>query len=610
MVLQRGMPVPVWGTASSGEQVTVSIASQSKSVSTPASGKWTVKLDSMPAGGPYTMTVKGTNTVTLDDVYVGEVWQAAGQSNMDTRLNYTEYSSLASEITKANYPLLRYYTIRQPGQTTTWVVVSPSTAGPLSALAYYFGKEIQQKTGLAVGLVVTAVGGTTIASWMDPGTLSAHPEITNSDRGGMWNSWVAPVVGYAIRGTIWIQGEQNTNASDGPSYGERFNWLIRGWRAAWGQGDFPFYFGQLSNIHGTQTDPNNTSSVATVREGQRMALALSGTAMGVNLDIGSSSSWHFPNKPESGHRLALPARAKLYGEPDLVYSGPLYLSKSISGNKVTLTFDHVGGGLVAKDGGALKGFAIAGATGAWVWGDATISGNTVVVSSASVSAPTRVRYAWGDNPVSSLYNKEGLPASSFTTESPDLPASTAGGTGGAGGGGATGNGGTNGPADGGISSNGGRTGGSPVDAGGGSVSSNGGRAGGRSGSAGGSDNPGGTAGSGSGGTNKGEAGTSGDSGARSHGNDAGSAVGGQGAGGSAGSVTGSTSAPGGSAGSTGGSTGSTGDSGARPAGHSEGCTCAAAAGPSPSAAWPLLAIALAFAPIFFRPRRKGSPPKS
>ncbi|MEO8214713.1 MAG: sialate O-acetylesterase, partial [Myxococcales bacterium] len=474
MVLQREMAVPVWGTASSGEQISVSIASQSKTVATPSSGKWTVKLDAMPAGGPYTMTVKGTNTVTLSDVYVGEVWQAAGQSNMDTRLNYTEYPNLAAEISKANYPLLRYYTLRQPGKTTTWEVVSPSTAGPLSALAYFFGKEIQQKTGMAVGLVVTAVGGTTIASWLDPATLSAHPEITNGDRGGMWNSWVAPVVGYALRGTIWIQGEQNANASDSPSYGQRFNWLIQGWRAAWGQGDFPFIFAQLSNTNAMQADANNTSYIAAVREGQRMALATPGTAMSVNLDIGSAGSWHFPNKPEAGHRLALPARAQVYGEPALVYSGPLYRSKSISGNKVTLTFDHVGGGMVSRDGGPLKGFAIAGATGAWVWGDATISGNTVVVSSASVAAPTRVRYAWGDNPVSSLYNKEELPAASFTTESPDLSPPAAAGTGGAGGGGVSATGGRAGDGSGGAAGGGG---GVNTGSSGGAIGSGGGEAG-------------------------------------------------------------------------------------------------------------------------------------
>lgn len=466
MVLQRDMAVPIWGTAANGEQVTVSLASQTKTVTSPANGKWSLKLDPMPAGGPYVVTIKGNNTVTLEDVYIGEVWQAAGQSNMDTRLSF--YDALANEISQANHPLLRYYTLRQPGQTTTWQVVSPSTAGPLSALAYFFGKEIQEKTGVAVGLVVTAVGGTTIASWLDPATLSAHSEVEDDDRGSMWNSWVAPVAGYGLRGTIWFQGEQNTNGADAPTYGRRFNWLIHGWRAAWGQGDFPFFFGQLSNIHEAQTDPNNTSNVAVVREGQRMALALPGTAMSVNMDIGVANDWHFPNKREAGHRLALPARAKVYGETGLVHSGPFYVSKAIAGDKVTLSFDHVGGGLVASGAGPLKGFAIAGATGSWVWGDAAISGNTVVVSSPSVPSPTRVRYAWGDNPVHSLYNEEGLPAMPFTTESPDVMPPVMGGTAGSSGhpngGGAGGMGGGAGGTGGGAGGTGGDGGGN-VDGG-------------------------------------------------------------------------------------------------------------------------------------------------
>ena len=452
MVLQRDMKNPVWGTASNGEEVSVSIGEQTKTATAAADGSWRVELDPLDAGGPMTMTIQGNNTVTLSDVYVGEVWQAAGQSNMDTRLSF--YPDLSSEISAADHPLMRYFTVRQPGNPpTTWEVVSPTTAGDLSALGYFFAKEIQQRTGLAVGLVVTAVGGTTIASWLDPATLSANPSITDADRGTMWDEWVSPVVGYGIRGTIWIQGEQNTNSTDAPGYGDVFRLLINGWRAAWGQGQFPFYYGQLSNIHDLQTDPNNVSNVAEVREGQRMALVVPNTAMSVNMDIGSASDWHFPNKAEAGRRLALPARALIYGEPELVYSGPLYLTKTINNGQVTLYFDHVGSGLVSQNGGALSGFAIAGSGGDWVWGNAEIQGETVVVSSASVPNPTRVRYAWGDNPILSLFNQDGLPASSFTTESEDLEPS---GTGGAGG--SSGSGGDSGSSPGGVPNAGGEAG--------------------------------------------------------------------------------------------------------------------------------------------------------
>ncbi len=410
MVLQRNMANPVWGTAAAGEAVTVSIGGQSKTVTAAAGGKWQVKLDPMEAAGPLTLKIVGSNTVTLGDVYIGEVWQVAGQSNMDTRLSF--YPNLADSIKHADMPLLRYYTLRQPGETTTWLVVSPATAGKLSATGYFFGKQIQKTTGVAVGLVVTAVGGTTIESWLDPVTLSANPAINTADRGGNWNTWVANVAGFGLRGTVWIQGEQNCTAAGAPTYGERFKLLIKGWRAAWGQGDFPFYYGQLSSTTGAP-DPNNVSYVAQVREGQRLALALPATAMSVHMDIGSGG-WHFPDKPTAGFRLSLPAKALLYGQKDVVYSGPVWVSLILAGNKAKLVFAHTEGGLAVK--GAVTGFAIAAAGGKWVWGDAVISGDTVIVSAAGIDKPAKVRYAWSDNPNYSLYNGAGLPASPFTTE--------------------------------------------------------------------------------------------------------------------------------------------------------------------------------------------------
>jgi sialate O-acetylesterase len=271
---------------------------------------------------------------------------------------------------------------------------------------------------VAVGLVVTAVGGTTVESWLDPATLAANPSINTSDKGGMWRSWVASVVGYGIRGTVWIQGEQNATAGGSAAYGERFKLILKGWRAAWGQGDFPFYFGQLSSTSGTPA-PNEVSYVAQVREGQRQALSLPNTAMSVHMDIGVGD-WHFPNKPEAGRRLSLPAKALLYGKTDLEYSGPMYESMTVSGNQAKLVFKHTGTGLMAK-GSLDNSFAIAGATGDWVWGQASVSGDTVIVSSASIAKPTRVRYAWANKPTVSLYNKEGLPASPFTTDAPVPP---------------------------------------------------------------------------------------------------------------------------------------------------------------------------------------------
>ena len=193
------------------------------------------------------MSIVGNNTVTLTDVYVGDVWQCGGQSNMDTRLSY--YPNLADTITNANVPLLRYNTLRQPGQTGSgsnpWLVVSPSTAGNLSAVGYFFGKAIQQTTGVAVGLLVTAVGGTFIEQWLDSATLTANPGITDTFKGQMWNTWVSFAVGYGIKGTVWMQGEQNSTSTMSPTYADRFKLLINGWRAAWGEGNFPFIPGSF-----------------------------------------------------------------------------------------------------------------------------------------------------------------------------------------------------------------------------------------------------------------------------------------------------------------------------------------------------------------------------
>jgi sialate O-acetylesterase len=424
MVFQRNMVNPVWGRAASGEQVSVTIGTQTQTVTTPASGKWRVLLDSMAAAGPLTMTIKGTNTLTLTDVYIGEVWQVGGQSNMDTRLNY--YPNLADSILAANVPLLRYITLRQPTQAnSTWNVVTPTTATILSATGYFFGKQLQSTLGIAVGLVVTAVGGTTIDQWLDSATIAQNPGIIDTSKGDMWRAWVDSVVGFGIKGTVWIQGEQNCTDSLSENYGSRFQLLINGWRAAWGEGTFPFIFGQLSNTNALQVTPNDTGWIAPVRDGQRLGLELPNTAMAVFIDIGSDTTWHFPNKPEAGRRLSLPAKALLYGQTSLVYSGPLYQSMTISGNTVKLVFSQIGSGLTPATGAkSLTGFTVAGATGAtgkWYWAtSATISGDTVLVSSDSVSVPTRVRYAWADNPICNLYNIEGLPAAAFSTETAPL----------------------------------------------------------------------------------------------------------------------------------------------------------------------------------------------
>jgi len=420
MVLQRNMKVNVWGTAASGETVTVKFNGQQKSATAGANKSWKLQLDPMVAGGPFTMTISGTNTVTLSDVYVGEVWQCGGQSNMDLTLNNTAWSgAFNADIASANYPKFRYMKTRNG--SGSWEVMSPQTAGGCSATGFFFGKDLYQNLDCAVGLMVTAVGGTMVEQWFDPVAVNDFKgKIDNSiAAGSMYNQFVAPVLSYGIKGTVWIQGEQNASKTFGASdYGDRFKAVINGWRKAWGQGDFPFYYGQITGTGSTQAAPFPKSPAAEVREGQREALVLPATSMSVMLDI-STGGWHYTNKKEAGRRLALAPKALLYGKK-LEYMGPLFESYSVSGSNVTVRFSH-SDGLKTNDGKMPAGFAVVGSNGTWYAADkAEIVGNAIVLSSTKVTKPVRVVYGWNERPRLNLYNSDGLQATPFLADQADL----------------------------------------------------------------------------------------------------------------------------------------------------------------------------------------------
>jgi len=223
---------------------------------------------------------------------------------------------------------------------------------------------------------------------------------------------IAPLIPYGIQGAIWYQGE--SNAGRAYQYRELFPAMIKSWRKNWGQGDFPFLFVQLANFMAVKDKPTE-SAWAELREAQLKTLILPNTGMAVIIDIGAEKDIHPKNKQDVGKRLARWALGTTYGRKT-AHSGPLYKSMKVEGNKAILSFEQVGGGLVARGDGPLKGFAVAGEDKKFVWADAKIEGGNVVVSSEQVAAPVAVRYAWADNPVCNLYNKEGLPASPFRTD--------------------------------------------------------------------------------------------------------------------------------------------------------------------------------------------------
>ncbi len=408
MVLQRGMKVPVWGKAAPGEEVTVAFLEQKKTTKADDKGNWHVKLDELKAGGPFELTITGKNTLTFKNVLVGEVWVCSGQSNMQWTLSQTVKSA-----DDANLPMLRL-------NGGSWQECTPETALKFSATGYHFGRELQKALGVPVGLINRSVGGTSARSWVSKSAVESAPamkpfldELFPAKKGGaiggLYESFIRPLIPFGMRGVIWYQGE--SDASRPEEYTHLFKTLIQSWRADWGQGEFPFLFAHLGAIGGAVKDPSQVGW-GPIREAQSAALDLPATAVAAFHD--SDADLHPRRKELVGARLALAARRVAYGEK-IVYSGPQFEAMKADGDKAILTFQHVGGGLVAK-GDAVKGFAIAGADGKFVWADARIENDKVIAWSKDVPAPVFVRYAFASNPQCNLYNREGLPALPFRTD--------------------------------------------------------------------------------------------------------------------------------------------------------------------------------------------------
>lgn len=611
MVLQRNTPLKIWGWASPGEKVRVRLNGKQAAAVTGTDGKWLVRLPAMKAGGPYTMDLQGSNTITLKDIWIGDVWFCSGQSNMvhQMRLHNVTY---AADIAQANYPQIRHFWIPTATSLTgpqpdlpqsSWKWANPKDVNEFSAVAYFFARQIHEKYRVPIGLINASVGGTPIEAWtseegikefpamlatlgknkdtayvnrtnraaaagfrprpeQDKGMMGAvkwfdtayvpkgwqtinipgywedqgvrdlngvvwyrreidipaamtgvpatvflgrivdadvlyingrqvgrttyqYPQrryaipagvlkpgknllvvrVTNTmgkggfvpdkpyyiqaggqmlDLKGYWqykvgeaynpvsggafgntivaqnqpaglfNAMVAPAVNYAIKGFLWYQGE--SNAGNPAEYRKQLPALIRDWRGLWQQGELPFLYVQLPNFMDASYLPSE-SNWALMREAALKTLAVPNTGMAVTIELGEWNDIHPDNKKDVGERLALAARKLAYGEKDLVAYGPLYESATTEGNRIRVRFRHTGTGLIASDGEPLAQFAIAGADKKFVWANATIDGDAVVVWSEQVPEPKYVRYAWADNPFgANLYNKEKLPASPFRTD--------------------------------------------------------------------------------------------------------------------------------------------------------------------------------------------------
>ena len=611
MVLQRGMPIPIWGWGSAGENVQVTFKGKNYNTATDTNKKWKINLDVSDAGGPYEIKIQGENTILIQDVLIGDVWFCSGQSNMEYEL-YKAAEKYPNEIASSTNNQIRHFQVKRNNSFSMlenvesergWEKASPATVPNFSAIAYFYARLLFEKYKVPIGLINASYGGTPGEAWMSETALSNYPKYLNralfykegnrvdsvlkfdkiyleqwnkklstldigekenwstteysasewsyvdmpsfwqekilpevkagtvwfkkeitlpakyanqqavlrlgniimkdetflngikvgttsnkhaprkyliannflkhgintitvkvtnelGDAGfvrdkryqleigdtiiylsGQWkyktgvalepfqrdnltkffcegtslyNAMVNPVVGYGIKGVIWYQGE--ANQSKAKEYRTLFPDLINSWRKEWGQGDFPFLWVQLANINKPKPQPCE-SKLAELQDAQANTLKLSNTGMAVINDIGEWNDVHPMNKLEAAHRLYLAALKTAYQENNTVYSGPTLIKNEIFDNHIVLYFDNIGTGLIAKKTGKLNHFAIAGENKKYIWADAYIEGNKVIVSSPQIEHPKFVRYAWADNPLgANLYNKEGLPASCFNTE--------------------------------------------------------------------------------------------------------------------------------------------------------------------------------------------------
>ena len=479
MVLQRDVAAPIWGVASPNEEVSVSIAGQTKKATADATGKWKVSLDPLKVAEGLTLTVQGKNTLTIRDVLVGEVWLGSGQSNMDMHVNsYTNDDPVLAKAAAATYPKLRLLHKGRKG----WEEAVPTNNVQFSALLFAFGVPLQRELGVPVGIMVGAVGGTPSGFWLteemrrsdaacqEQAALFAktydleaaqkkhHEQLAawkvEAEKaklakvrvpraptapakagesygriGSLYEAHVRPYAPYAIRGVLWDQGESGT-AITGVDQFNVMGALIKGWRKEWGQ-DFPFLYVQKTSGGGTAWDLKNPITInastfsplpvqvpgngdGLYRELHIKIQQHPKTAMVISTDLGSGT--HPTNKAGYGERATRVALGFVYGKP-VEISGPLYASHAVEGNKIRVRFSHVGQGLAVRHSDTLQGFMIAGADKKFVWADAVIEGDSVVVSSAQVASPAAVRYAWsGKAPWANLFNKDGLPAQTFRTD--------------------------------------------------------------------------------------------------------------------------------------------------------------------------------------------------
>lgn len=476
MVLQREAPVTLWGWAAPSEEVTVNFAGQQVKTTADASGEWKAVLAPMTASSENrVLTVSGKNSLSINDVLVGEVWLCSGQSNMEWALGRSTGGPEALAVsTNSN---LRFCTIQHNAQLmpqndvgAKWVISGDPSLKTFSAIGFWFGTKLQKELGLPLAIINDSFGGTPIQGWMPLESLKtgSWPQDSWSDQaaakaeyekkkatlqpaydkylsdkalaaqnhqpvpeppkgwpgyfrgpGTLWNGMVHPLQNFRIRGVAWYQGENNAYVGIANTYRFLLPVLINEWRTDFAQPDLPFLIFQLAPNRKPQIDPNEASGIAVVQEAQLIASQKSPhAALIVTEDLGEPDV-HYKQKEPAGERAMHQALSIAYGKQD-DFSSPVFKSLEIKGNQAELKFDHVSGGLISKEGTPV-GFVVAGEDKKFVFAEAKIDGETVIVSSPSIAKPIAVRYGWADLPKVNMFNAKGLPMAPFRTDDWPLP---------------------------------------------------------------------------------------------------------------------------------------------------------------------------------------------
>jgi len=466
MVLQRGKPVAIWGTAAAGDEVTVKFAGQEKHAKPDATGHWEVALDALTASAePREMDIVAVNAAnpasngdtTLKNILVGEVWFCGGQSNMEYSVNAPSSSApaaapvdpkLAQEIATETYPQIRLFRVNKQTAvkdivTDGWTDCSGDALNKFSAIGFFFARNLQKALGVPVGVVGSYWGGSRLEQWIPDEAFKKQPAFAKETSapgrllvdgrapGDYFASMIRGLAPYTVRGMLWYQGESNIIASnDGVRYADKMQALVEYWRGLWRDDKLPFYEVQIAPFLYTsrkdmQVDkvtplPHAADELPKLWEAQWLATRLPYVEIVPTTDLDSSFKNIHPNgKRTVGERLTNLALAKVYGQTTPAWQGPVYSAMSVKGGQMTLTFTNTGGKLSTRDGQAPTFFEIAGADGTFKPANATISGETVTLQSPDVPAPTAARMGWTETAQPNLVNTDGLPAYPFRTNGPD-----------------------------------------------------------------------------------------------------------------------------------------------------------------------------------------------